>query len=305
MILDRTIALIGAPMDVGGVYRGASLAPDAVRIAGLIPALEKIGLRVVDRGDVRMPAFDASDDGDPHARHLDVIVAHGERLRDEVRAALADGQVPLVIGGDHAIACGTIAGVSSFHRDRGTSAGLIWFDAHGDMNTPDSSPSGNVHGMPLASCLGRGPKRLVELAGAVPMLDVKNCVLVGVHELDRGERALIREFGLRIYTMREIDQMGMQRVMEEAIEIACDGTDGFHLSFDVDGCDESIAPGTGTIVPGGTSWRESHLFMENIADCGKLLSMELVEINPLLDTKNKTAKLAVALAQSALGKLIY
>lgn len=305
MILDRTIALIGAPMDVGGVHRGASLAPDAVRLAGLVPELRKLGLTVVDRGDVAMPEFDPDVEGDPHARHLDVVAVHGERLRDEVRAALAEGQLPLVIGGDHAVACGTIAGVVSHHRAQGTSAGLIWFDAHGDMNTPDSSPSGNVHGMPLASCLGRGPARLTGLAGASPMLDVKNCVLVGVHELDRGERALIRETGLRIYTMREIDQMGMQRVMEEAIEIACDGTEGFHLSFDVDGCDESIAPGTGTIVPGGTSWRESHLFMENIADSGKLLSMELVEINPLLDTKNKTAKLAVALAQSAMGKLIY
>lgn len=305
MILDRTIGLIGAPMDVGGVCRGASLGPDAVRIAGLVPRLRALGLTVVDRGDVPMPELEGRPEDDPRARNLGVIVEHGERLKAEVRAALAAGQLPLVIGGDHAIACGSIAGVASFHRDAGKKTGLIWFDAHGDMNTPDSSPSGNVHGMPLATCLGRGPQALAELAGPAPMLDVNNCVLVGVHELDNGERSLIRETGLRIYTMREIDQMGMQRVMEEAIEIACDGTDGFHLSFDVDGCDESIAPGTGTIVPGGTNWRESHLFMENIADSGKLVSFELVEINPLLDQKNRTAELAVALAESALGKLIF
>ena len=214
-------------MDVGGVCRGASLGPDAVRIAGLVPKLQHLGLTVVDRGDVEMPEVAAGSD-DPRTKNLGVIAAHGALLRDEVRATLADGQLPLVIGGDHAVACGTIAGVVSHHREAGKKVGLIWFDAHGDMNTPESSPSGNVHGMPLASCLGRGPAPLVELAGAAPMLDVKNSVLVGVHELDDGERGLIREMGLRIYTMREIDQMGMQRVMEEAIEIACDGTDGFH-----------------------------------------------------------------------------
>lgn len=303
MILDRTIGLIGAPMDVGGVCRGASLGPDAVRIAGLVPRLQKLGLTVVDRGDVAMPADTGAAD-DPRSKNLGVIAGHGALLRDEVRATLEAGQLPLVIGGDHAIAAGTIAGVVSHHRAVDKKVGLIWFDAHGDMNTPESSPSGNVHGMPLASCLGRGPSPLVELAGAAPMLDVKNSVLVGVRELDDGERGLIREMGLRTYTMREIDQMGLQRVMEEAIEIACDGTDGFHLSFDVDGCDETIAPGTGTIVAGGTDWRESHLVMENIADSGRLVSMELVEINPLLDRKNSTAELAVALAESALGRLI-
>jgi len=162
-----------------------------------------------------------------------------------------------------------------------------------------------VHGMPLATCLGRGPRALVELAGAVPMLDVKRCVLVGIHDLDPGERALIREIGLRIYTMREIDMLGMQRVAEEALSIANDGTDAFHLSFDVDGCDVSIAPGTGTVVPGGATWRESHLLMENAADSGRLASLEIVEVNPLLDVRNTTAELAIGLIESALGKLTF
>ncbi|MHC4262383.1 MAG: arginase, partial [Planctomycetota bacterium] len=217
---------------------------------------------------------------------------------------LGRGRFPLVVGGDHAVACGTIAGVVRHAATMGGVPGLLWFDAHGDMNTPQTSPSGNVHGMPLASCLGHGPEALVRMAGEAPMLDVSKCVLVGVHELDAREKEMIRSVGIRIYTMREIDMMGMQRVMEEALEIVTDGTVGFHVSFDVDGCDVSIAPGTGTIVPGGTDYRESHLVMENIADSGRLMSLELTEVNPILDVRNQTAELAVGLVESALGKLV-
>jgi arginase len=303
MILDRIVSLIGAPLDLGGVHRGSSLGPAALRLGGLATRLERLGLAVHDRGDVPVPRVVRPTVEDVQAKNLEAIIGHCTALRDEVRAALAARHFPLVVGGDHAIACGTIAGVAQHHREAGKKLGLVWFDAHGDMNTPDSSPSGNVHGMPLATCLGRGPRALVELAGAVPMLDVEHCVLVGIHDLDPGERALIREIGLRIYTMREIDMLGMQRVAEEALSIANDGTDGFHLSFDVDGCDLSIAPGTGTTVPGGATWRESHLLMENAADSGRLASLEIVEVNPLLDVRNTTAELAIGLIESALGKL--
>jgi len=305
MILDRIVSLIGAPLDLGGVHRGTSLGPAALRLGGLAARLERLGLALQDRGDVPVPRVVRPAVEDVHAKNLAAIIGHCTALRDEVRAALAARHFPLVVGGDHAVACGTIAGVAQHHREAGKKLGLVWFDAHGDMNTPDSSPSGNVHGMPLATCLGRGPRALVELAGAVPMLDVKRCVLVGIHDLDPGERTLIREIGLRIYTMREIDKLGMQRVAEEALSIANDGTDGFHLSFDVDGCDLSIAPGTGTTVPGGATWRESHLLMENAADSGRLASLEIVEVNPLLDVRNTTAELAIGLIESALGKLTF
>ncbi|HKX46859.1 MAG TPA: arginase, partial [Planctomycetota bacterium] len=241
---------------------------------------------------------------DPTARWIDEIAAHCTALRDRVGHVLERRRLPIVIGGDHSIAPGTVGGVVRHHRERGEKVGLIWFDAHGDMNTPDTSPSGNVHGMPLAACLGLGPAALTELAGAAPMLDVARSVLIGVHELDAREKRIIRDSGIRIYTMREVDMMGMQRVMEEALEIVNDGTAGFHLSFDVDGCDPEIAPGTGTVVLGGTDFRESHLVMEAVADTGRLLSLEITEINPLLDVRNRTAELAVGLVQSALGKLV-
>lgn len=308
MILDRKLTLLGAPLGLGGGHTGTHLGPIAVRTAGLVEKIAKLGLELEDGGDVPAPLLDGdrADErsGHPNARNLDSIVAHCEALRDRVREVLEEDRMPLVIGGDHAVAAGTIAGVSSAFRAAGKKLGLLWFDAHGDMNTPETSPSGNVHGMPLASCLGHGPKQLVELAGTSPMLDVSKCALIGVHELDRREKEMIRSVGLRCYTMREIDMMGMQRVIEEAIEIATDGTDGFHLSFDVDGCDSSIAPGTGTIVPGGANLREAHLLMENVADTGQMASLEITEVNPLLDVRNQTAELAVELIESALGKLV-
>jgi arginase len=304
MILDRKVSLIGAPLELGGQYQGTSLGPTAVRIAGLARRVRALGLDFEDLGDVPVPVPHQAEPPDPRARFVDEIAAHCAALRDRVGETLSRGRFPLVIGGDHAVACGTIAGVRRHLAERGKRMGLIWFDAHGDMNTPQTSPTGNVHGMPLAAVLGHGPRSLTELAGHVPMLDVRNCVLVGVHELDAREKEIIRSVGIRIYTMREIDMMGMQRVMEEALEIANDGTDGFHVSFDVDGCDVSIAPGTGTVVPGGTDFRESHLVLENVADSGRLLSLEITEVNPILDVKNQTAELVVGLVESALGKLV-
>lgn len=308
MILPRKVSVIGAPLGLGGAKTGASLGPTAIRLAGLVPRLERLGLDVRDTGDVEAleQLFLGPDalPANPNAKWVEQITDHCREVRDRVRSELTDGRLPVVLGGDHAVACGTIAAVSDHFAARDERIGLIWFDAHGDMNTPETSPSGNIHGMPLATCLGDGPSALLQLAQNRPMLDVNRCVLVAVHELDQRERDKIREHGIRVYTMREVDMLGMQRVMEEAIELACDGTAGLHVSFDVDGCDESIAPGTGTIVPGGTNYREAHLVMENVADTGQLVSLEIVEVNPLLDVKNRTAELAVGLIESALGKLV-
>lgn len=304
MILDRRVSLVGAPLGLGAAHPGTSLGPIGLRMAGLAQRVRALGLEFEDTGDVPVETPKDPRPIDPRARYLDEIAAHCRLLAERVEGLLERGRFPLVVGGDHAIACGTVAGVSRFHERAGGRIGLIWFDAHGDMNTPATSPSGNVHGMPLACILGQGPAALAELAGVVPMVQPRNAVLVGVHELDTHEKELIRSSGMRIYTMREIDRMGMQRVMEEAIEVACDGTVGFHLSFDVDGCDPSVAPGTGTVVPGGTDFRESHVVMENVAGTGRLLSLEVTEVNPILDVRNMTSEFAVGLIQSALGKLI-
>ncbi len=304
MILDRKVSLIGAPLGLGGAHPGASLGPIGLRLAGLEQRVRALGLDFEDTGDVAVPSVSSAAPKDPRARFVEEIAEHCRDLSNRVESVLRRGRFPLVVGGDHAVACGTVAGLARHYGADGGRIGLIWFDAHGDMNTPQTSPSGNVHGMPLACILGHGPGLLTELAGRVPMVSPRNAVLVGVHELDKHEKDLIRSSGVRIYTMREIDMMGMQRVMEEALAIACEGTVGFHLSFDVDGCDPSVAPGTGTIVPGGTDFRESHLVMENVADTGKLLSLELTEVNPILDVRNTTSEFAVGLIQSALGKLI-
>lgn len=304
MILDRKVSLVGAPLGLGGVHPGASLGPVGLRLAGLEERVRALGLEFEDTGDIAVPDPGRVPPSDTSARYVEQIAEHCRNLRDRVESLLARGRFPLIVGGDHAVACGSVAGVARHHGAQGDRVGLIWFDAHGDMNTPTTSPSGNVHGMPLACILGHGPGVLTELAGRVPMVSPRNAVLVGVHELDKHEKELIRSSGVRIYTMREIDKMGMQRVMEEALAIACDGTVGFHLSFDVDGCDPSVAPGTGTIVPGGTDFRESHLVMESVADTGRLLSLELTEVNPILDVRNTTSEFAVGLIQSALGKLI-
>jgi arginase len=214
------------------------------------------------------------------------------------------GAFPLVVGGDHSIACGTVAGLSTHHHRRAEKIGLIWFDAHGDFNTPATSPSGNVHGMPLAATLGYGDEQLTKLGERFPMVDPEHTVLVGVHSLDRGERELILEAGLKVFTVRDVDMWGMHRVMTEAIERATAGTAGFHLSFDVDGCDPAHAPGVGTPVAGGMTLRESLLVMEHAAESERLLGLELTEINPILDTRNQTAEFSRELALSALGKLV-
>jgi arginase len=302
--VTRTIGFLGVPMDLGGGLRGVDMGPSAIRIAGLAQEIAELGIPFEDLGNVPVSRPETRDPRDPRARFLAEIVHCCRRLRARVERVLDRGGLPLVVGGDHSIACGTVAGISSWYHARGERIGLIWFDAHADMNTPDTSPSGNVHGMPLSAVLGHGPRELVELGERSPMVDARNAALIGIRSLDRAERMLVRESGIQVFSMREIDILGMDRVMRQAIEVATNGTAGFHLSFDLDGCDPVEAPGVGTPVTGGVTQREAHLLMEHAAESGKLLGLEMTEINPILDHENRTARLAVELVLSALGKRI-
>ena len=298
------VAVLGVPMDLGGGRRGVDMGPSAMRIAGLEEGIRRLGLDYEDRGNVLVPALESRVPKNPRAHFLNEIANACRRLRRRVERVLEDGAFPLVIGGDHSIAIGTVAAISSHHHRRGASIGLLWFDAHGDMNTPESSPSGNIHGMPCAVCLGRGARELVEIGDRVPMVDVERCAIVGVRDLDASERREILDAGVKVFTMRDVDVLGMSEVMRRALAIVNDGTAGFHLSFDLDGTDPSVAPGVGTPVPGGTDFRESHLVMEHAFESGRLLGLEMTEINPILDVRNKTAETAVQLVLSGLGKRI-
>jgi arginase len=291
-------------MDLGGGRRGVDMGPSAIRIAGLAEGVRSLGLDFVDCGNVPVREPESLEPQDPRAHFLDEIADCCRALCTKVEGLMAEDCLPLIVGGDHSIACGTIAGISTHFHRRGQRIGLIWFDAHGDMNTPETSESGNIHGMPLAACLGYGPDALTRLGERFPYVDVDRAVLVGVRSLDKGERRLVHDSGITCFTMRDIDAMGIHRVMEQALEVVTHGTAGFHLSFDVDGADPSVAPGVGTPVRGGTSYRESHSIMEHVAESGHLLGLELTEINPILDERNATAKAAVELALSALGKSI-
>jgi arginase len=303
-MIDKKVAMLGVPMDLGGGRRGVDMGPSGIRIANLEARVRELGVEFEDRGNVAVDQPESLAPTDPKARFLSEIAGSCEELRDRVGAALEEECFPLVVGGDHSIACGTVAGMSRHYRARGEKIGLIWFDAHADMNTPETTPSGNIHGMPLAACLGLGPGALVELAGTVPMVAPSNAVLVGVRSVDEEERRLVKEIGLKVFTMREIDMLGIHEVMKRAIAIASEGTAGFHLSFDLDGTDPSVAPGVGTPVSGGTTLRESHLVMEHVAASGKLIGLEMTEINPILDDGNQTARAAVELILSALGQTV-
>ncbi|MBL8857480.1 MAG: arginase [Planctomycetes bacterium] len=302
--MDRKVALVGVPMDLGGGRRGVDMGPSAIRIAGIEEGIKSLGLAFVDRGNVSVREPQSRTPKNPKARFLDEIAECCRDLRVKVESILAAGEFPLVVGGDHSIACGTVAGISSHYHKQKKKIGLIWFDAHGDMNTPESSDSGNIHGMPLACCIGRGLPELVQIGERIPMVDVEKAVLIGARTLDMRERAEIKDSKIHVFTTRDIDMYGVHKVMKMAIEIACAGTAGFHLSFDMDGTDPSIAPGVGTPVMGGTTFRESHLIMEHAAESGKLLGLEITEINPILDNQNATARVAVDLVLSALGKAV-
>jgi arginase len=301
----RSVAVIGAPLDLGAGRRGVDMGPSAVRVAGLGKRLSALGYDVADLGNVPVAQAESVDDTGPgDAKYLHQIAATCERLGELVASGLAEGKMPLVLGGDHSIAVGTVAGVSRFFRESNRKIGLLWIDAHADMNTPQSSPSGNVHGMPLACCAGVGPEELVRMFGFSPKVEPANIALLGVRDVDPLEAETVRNAGVRAFTMREIDERGMRAAIGEAIAIATRGTAGFHLSLDMDFVDPQYAPGVGTPVRGGATYREAHLAMEVICDSGKMISMEVVEVNPVIDEVNRTADLAVELILSAMGKKI-
>jgi arginase len=301
---NRTVRIIGVPLDLGASRRGTDVGPSAMRVAGLGAALRRMGYDVAREEDIPAPAMETRTAEDEKARYKPQILEVCTQLANEVKLHLGNGDFPLVLGGDHSIAMGTFSGTSSHFRDQGQSVGLIWFDAHGDMNVPGVSPSGNIHGMPLAHILGKGDEDLKNILGFSPKVAPKNVALIGVRDIDAGERKIIRESGIHAYTMREIDERGMAAVASEALEYVNDGTAGFHISFDVDGCDPTVMPGSGTLVPGGVSFREAHLLMEYCADNGNLVSMEIVELNPFLDDGNISAERALELVLSAMGKSI-
>ena len=298
------IAIIGAPLDLGQGRRGVDMGPSALRVARLNARVQALGYDVEDLGNIPVEQAEAAPAIDRHAKFLPQIAAACEELANRVHRAMGRGFVPLVVGGDHSVAIGTVSGVSRHFRDRNQRVGLIWLDAHADMNTPDSSPSGNIHGMPLACLLGMGPEPLANLAGFHPKVAPANTVIVGLREVDLTERPHVRESGVHAYTMRDIDERGLRAVMEEAIGAASDGTVGFHCSLDMDFVDPADAPGVGTPVRGGVTYREAHLAMEMIADSEAMVSLEVVEINPILDEHNRTALLGVELVLSALGQKI-
>jgi len=301
---QSNIAVIGAPLDLGAGRRGVDMGPSAMRVANLDQRLTSLGYEVEDLGNIAVAQPEASPEGPARARYLPQIAAVCRRLALAVEKAAGEGKVPLVLGGDHSIAIGTVAGMSRFLRKQKKKIGLIWIDAHADMNTPATSPSGNIHGMPLACCIGMGPPELTRLFGYSPKIAPQNVALVGVRDVDQLEAPHVRKSGVRAFTMRDIDERGMGAVMEEAIGIASRGTAGFHLSLDMDYVDPREAPGVGTPVRGGGTYREAHLAMEMICDSGKMLSMEVVEVNPVIDEVNRTADLGVELVMSALGKRI-
>ncbi|MGI9271584.1 MAG: arginase [Woeseiaceae bacterium] len=302
--ITKPVHIINVPLDLGASRRGTDAGPSAFRVARLSAAVRKLGYTLTTETDIPVPAMETRQTNDTNARFKDEILAVCESLADVSQQSLGKGEFPLVIGGDHSIAMGTVAGVSAHFRETKQDLGLIWFDAHGDMNLPGSSPSGNVHGMPLAHLLGHGDPDLSSILGYCPAVKPEHVVLIGIRDIDRVEREFIRESGVTAFTMRDIDEQGMSKIASKALEIVNKGTAGFHVSFDLDGCDPEVIPGSGTLVPGGVSYREAHLLLELCAGDGRLTSMEVVELNPFVDQANVSAERAVTLVQSALGRSI-
>lgn len=300
----RKATIIGVLMDLGADRRGVDMGPSAVRVADLNERLEKLGYEVTDAGNIPVRNPEMLKEHHANAKYLPEIAAACQKLADQVEAALEHGAIPIVLGGDHSIAIGSVAGLAAFHHKREQKVGVIWFDAHGDMNTPDTSPSGNIHGMPFAAILGHGAHELTHISGFAPKVHPEDCVLIGARSVDPEEAVALKASGIRVITMRELDERGMSAVMDEAMWLASRRTAGFHVTMDMDFVDPDYAPGVGTPVPGGPTYRESHLAMEKVADSGKMLSFELTEVNPVLDISNKTAELGVQLILSAFGKKI-
>lgn len=303
-VIRKKIRIIGVPLDLGQSRRGVDMGPSAVRVAGLEAKLEALGHVVEDGGNVPVALAETKDPGKSSAKYIAEIAKTCQKHADMVLKSLEDGRVPLALGGDHSMAAGTVSGVAEYYRRHDQKVGLIWIDAHSDINTPESSPSGNVHGMPLAAIMGLSVEELANLYDFSPKVAPENCVIVGVRDIDSAEKANIHKTGIHVFTMRDIDERGMRAVMEEALRLAGRNTVGYHVSLDMDWIDPEDAPGVGTPVWGGATYREAHLAMEIIADHGRMVSFEIVEVNPVLDERNQTAELAVELALSAFGKKI-
>ncbi len=298
------ITILGAPLDLGASRRGVDMGPSALRLASLNSRLESLGYSVEDLGNVPVAQQESTPTGRENAKYLSQIAKTCGALAGAVEKIVTANKFPLILGGDHSVAVGTVAGVSHAFKHRGERIGVIWIDAHSDMNTPETSPSGNIHGMPLACCIGEGPHDLTHLFEYAPKVRPENVVLIGLRDVDLSERGHVRQSGVTAFTMRDIDECGLKSVMGDAIRLASNGTGGFHLSFDMDVLDPDEAPGVGTPVRGGITYREAHLAMETICDCSSMVSMEVVEVNPVLDVANRTALLAVELIMSAMGKKI-
>ena len=298
------VHIIGVPMDLGAGRRGVDMGPSAIRIAGIGDCLRQLGHTVVDEGDLSIRTQEEQRIRDPKAKYLPEITRVVSVLAQKVDRVVSGGEFPLVLGGDHSIAIGTISGVAAFAKRNRKKLGVFWIDAHSDYNTPESSPSGNVHGMPLAVCTGLGPRELVQVKGDFRKVDPRHVAIIGLRNVDRGEKANLHKKGLKIYTMEEADKYGIHRVMKKALAEVAAKVDYLHVSFDLDSVDPVYAPGVGTPVKGGLDYREAHLIMEMLAESRKMTSLELVEVNPILDTRNQSAEFAVELVQSAFGKKI-
>lgn len=298
-----TIHIIGVPMDLGGGRRGVDMGPSAIRIAGLGDRLRELGHKVIDEGDLTIKTQEEQRIKDAKAKYLPEIARAVKVLAKKVEKIISHGHFPLVLGGDHSIAIGTVSGIASYCRKKHKKLGLLWIDAHGDINTPQTSPSGNIHGMPFATLLGLGPRELTTVGGTFRKLDPQNVAIIGLRSLDERERVNLRKTNAPVFTMEEIDKYGMHRVFKKALA-HIGKVDFLHVSFDLDSVDPVYAPGVGTPVKGGLDYREAHLIMELLAESKKLTSLELVEVNPILDEHNKSAEFAVELVQSAFGKKI-
>ncbi|MGE7919568.1 arginase [Viridibacillus sp. NPDC093762] len=293
------ISLIGVPMDLGQTRRGVDMGPSAIRYAGAVERLEAIGYEVIDEGDIQIGVSEREVSEDTNLRNLSAVTDASTKLANKVHDVVSQNHFPLVLGGDHSIAIGTLAGLSDHYEN----LGVIWYDAHADLNTGDTSPSGNIHGMPLAVSIGLGHEKLINIRNYAPKVKPENIVIIGARSVDPGERELIKEKGIKVYTMHEIDREGMTKVIQDAIIYLREkNVDGLHLSLDLDGIDPLYTPGVGTPVPGGITYRESHLAMEMLYESEMITSAEFVEVNPILDEKNKTADVAVALMGSLFGE---
>lgn len=301
---SRIVNLIGFPMDLGADRRGVDMGPSALRIAGLGEKLESLGYKIIDDGDIIVEIKEKQKIKNPKLKYLDEILKTSKMLAQKVEKALSQNHFPLCIGGDHSMAIGTIAGISSYCKKNNLKLGIIWIDAHADMNTDQTTPSGNIHGMPLAASLGLGNKKLVDFYGFSPKLKPENTTLIGVRSIDKFEKRNIKKLNVPVYTMADVDKLGIHRIIARVLKQFQEKVDHIHVSFDLDSVDPTIAPGVGTPIPGGLNFRESHLLMESIAECGCMSSLEVTEVNPILDDKNKSAQFAAELIASSMWQRI-